>query len=182
MPGVEGVNPVWIYRFVVIVMINLQLDEELLVTAVILLERACRVSQLILTETNWQSVLLAAIIIAAKTHYDEAVWLGDFVNRLRMYPLDSTYLHEVEMAFLRAIRFCVIVRPSSFYRYSSEILTLHDTYCPYRQSMTCDLVYRMQVHSCEKHSLKCQISRCAYSSAGSGTDGEASETCSSCDS
>mmetsp|Transcript_17479 Transcript_17479/g.45179 ORF Transcript_17479/g.45179 Transcript_17479/m.45179 type:complete len:459 (+) Transcript_17479:70-1446(+) len=151
LSGVEGVNPEWIYRFVVIVMINLQLDEELLISAVILMERACRCSGLVLTETNWQSVLLAAMIVAAKTHYDEAVWLGDFVNRLRMYPLDSSYLHEIEMAFLRAIRFCIIVRPSSYYRYASEIVTLHDNYCPYRESMTCNLAYRLSVVDQQLH-------------------------------
>lgn len=102
-------------------------------------------SNLVLTESNWQSVLLAAIIVATKTHYDESVWLTDFVTRLRMYPLTSTFLHEIEMAFLRTIRFSVIVRPSTHYRYASEIVTLHDNYCPYRSTMTCDLAYRMVV-------------------------------------
>jgi hypothetical protein len=124
-------------------MVNLQLDEELLVASVVLLERACRLAPLALTETNWQAVLLAAIIIAAKSHYDESIWLGDFVSRLRMYPLDAGYLHEIEMAFLSALRFKVIVRPSSFYRYSTEIAKLHDAYCPYRAAMSCAIAYRM---------------------------------------
>ena len=142
MCGIEGVNPEWIYRFTLIVASNLQLDEELLVTATILLERACRLAHLVLTEANWQSVLLAAIIVAAKTHYDESVWLGDFVSRLRMYPLSAAFLHTVEMALLRALRYNVIVRPSSYYRYSAEIATLHDNFCPYARSMSCGLAYR----------------------------------------
>mmetsp|Transcript_39763 Transcript_39763/g.92131 ORF Transcript_39763/g.92131 Transcript_39763/m.92131 type:complete len:443 (-) Transcript_39763:103-1431(-) len=145
----EKINPERIYRFVVIVMVNLQLDEELLVTTVVLLERACRLAQLVLTESNWQSVLLAAIIVAAKTFYDETVWLCDFVSRLRMYPLDLSHLHSIEVAFLRALRFEVIVRPSSFYRYSSEIAKLHDAYCPYTDSMSCDSSrYRIHAKNC----------------------------------
>jgi hypothetical protein len=174
MPGVHGVSPEWIYRFVVIVMVNLQLEEELLVTAVVLLERAARVSHLVLTDSNWQSVLLAAIVVAAKTHYDESVWLSDFVNRLRMYPLDSTFLHEIEMSFLSAIRFCVIVKPSSFYRYSSEIATLHDTHCPYRKSMSCDLSYRMLVRS-SATSASWVPATGAGAGEGAGADGRGNE-------
>jgi len=150
LPGIEGVTPEWIYRFLVIVMVNLQLDEELLVHTVVLLERALRMANLVLTETNWQPVLLAAVIVATKAFYDESVWLNDFVSRLRMYPLSCRFLHQIEMAFLRAIRFSVIVRASTHYRYASEIISLHDNYCPYRKSMTCELAYRLSVRAASR--------------------------------
>eukprot|EP00306_Pavlova_sp_CCMP459_P010740 CAMPEP_0185190618 /NCGR_PEP_ID=MMETSP1140-20130426/11062_1 /TAXON_ID=298111 /ORGANISM="Pavlova sp., Strain CCMP459" /LENGTH=659 /DNA_ID=CAMNT_0027757277 /DNA_START=28 /DNA_END=2004 /DNA_ORIENTATION=+ len=122
-----------IYRFLMVLIINNHLDMPVAIEAVIFLERAVRRSSLMITHTNWKSLLLTAIILGSKAHYDEQVWVEDFVKALRMYHLSAGELHRLEMALLRLTDYGLLVRQSTFTLYCMELASLHTSACPFCQ-------------------------------------------------
>mmetsp|Transcript_19816 Transcript_19816/g.51191 ORF Transcript_19816/g.51191 Transcript_19816/m.51191 type:complete len:513 (+) Transcript_19816:97-1635(+) len=124
-------TPERIYRFLMVLIINNTLDMPVAIEAIIFLERATRRSGLRLSHTNWKSLLLTSIIVASKAHYDEQVWVEDFVSALKMYHLSAVELHRLEMALLQLTDYAMVVRQSTFTLYSMELFALHHSACPF---------------------------------------------------
>lgn len=89
---------------------QLQLDVEVPVSAFVILERCLQApaKRRLLTPTSWRQLLITAVILAAKTWYDEQLWLVDVRHQLRGYfELEHLGRQEAEMCKLVQFRFNV---------------------------------------------------------------------------
>ncbi|KAG8462252.1 hypothetical protein KFE25_012072 [Diacronema lutheri] len=114
---------------------QLQLDAEVPVAGFVILERCVQASRAastaaggrssrgsggvggtLLTLASWRPLLITAVILAAKTWFDEQLWLVDVRHQLRGYfDLQHLGRHEAELCKLVAFR--LTVTPKNFYEY-----------------------------------------------------------------
>jgi len=97
---------------------QLQLDAEVPVAAFVIVERCVQAakSKRFLTADTWKPILITATILAAKTWFDERIWLVDVRHQLRGYfDLEHLGRHEADMCKLIQFRFNV--GPKNFYEY-----------------------------------------------------------------
>jgi len=97
---------------------QLQLDVEVPVSAFIIIERCLQASakRRLLTAESWRPLLITAVILAAKTWYDEQLWLVDVRHQLRGY-FELEHLGRQEAEMCKLVQFRFNVTPKSFYEY-----------------------------------------------------------------
>ena len=105
-------------KFVMEIVIALELDESSVVIGLILLERAMTTraeAPLHLTPQTWRPALLMAIVVASKVVYDEKVFLQDYREQLPQYCLE--HATQQEMGFLTLLGYNTTVRRGQYAKY-----------------------------------------------------------------
>lgn len=93
------------------------LETECLIVALMLLERAlfAEESCLELTLYSWRPCVLAALVVASKTWYDEAISISDF--RTVLPDFDLGHIGKLESSFLGALEFNATVSVPMYAKY-----------------------------------------------------------------
>jgi len=93
-----------------------EVDSECVIISLVLLERVLlrEEPELRLTRFSWRRATLCALVVAAKTWYDEVVFSADFLGHLPHFG----GMTEMEAAFLRMLDYKTAVPVSLFVRYA----------------------------------------------------------------
>ncbi|KAI9350587.1 hypothetical protein DFJ73DRAFT_382986 [Zopfochytrium polystomum] len=113
-----------VYKFLECIFRAADLTVECAVIMLIYVERMLLNTNITLHSCNWALSVLGGLILASKVWDDHAVWNVDFCQ---IFPeVDVASLNELERWFLRAIRYNVSVKASTYARYYFELRDLSD--------------------------------------------------------
>ena len=104
--------------FLVSVLDALSLDPECLVVGLILLERLVLAEpspRLVLQPHTWRLTALVALLVAAKTWYDQSVFSADFCDHLRLCTRKR--INALELHFLSLLEYATAVSTGLYIRY-----------------------------------------------------------------
>jgi len=105
--------------------IKLQLDPEVMVVAMVLIERLQNESKCaLLSMANLPFVVGTAVTVACKMRYDQRVFVSDFADHVCRSRRHLKRLVACEAVFLRMLGYSIWVAPATFGKYYTSLCAL----------------------------------------------------------
>mmetsp|Transcript_23804 Transcript_23804/g.47321 ORF Transcript_23804/g.47321 Transcript_23804/m.47321 type:complete len:472 (-) Transcript_23804:256-1671(-) len=94
-----------------------QMESDCIIISLIYIERLVKETNGMVRprSTNWKSIIFSSMIMASKVWDDLSMWNADFSQLSKRFTLQR--INELEIAILKALRFCVKVPASEYAKY-----------------------------------------------------------------
>jgi len=104
-----------IYSFIKRICDRVRLNPEIVIIALIYIERLMETDALNLTARNWIPVVSIALLTASKVWDDHCTWNADFATILPLFTLKE--INDLERLFLTDLNYMLYISQSDYARY-----------------------------------------------------------------
>jgi len=104
-----------IHGFVKKICYRAKLNPEIVIIALIYIERLMETNALNLSARNWIPVVSIALLTASKVWDDHSTWNADFAEILPLFTIKE--INELERHFLTTLNYTLYISPSDYARY-----------------------------------------------------------------
>ena len=108
-------DPQTIFDFIADIFIVTKMEREVIILALIYIERLIFNTGLLLTSRNWRRILLTAMIIASKVWDDNSFENNHFAQVFS--NLGVSEINTLERIFLELINYKIFVKQSEYFKY-----------------------------------------------------------------
>ena len=115
-------DPQTIFDFIADIFIVTKMEREVIILALIYIERLIFNTGLLLTSRNWRRILLTAMIIASKVWDDNSFENNHFAQVFS--NLGVSEINTLERIFLELINYKIFVKQSEYFKYLLMIKTI----------------------------------------------------------
>jgi hypothetical protein len=99
----------------------MRLSNEVCILALIFIDKLIKLASVQVLTINWNPILYAAILLAAKYWEDFYFWNIDYVDCIRAYSLQAT--NRLESTFLALCEYGLFVPEAKYEKYFRAILS-----------------------------------------------------------